>query len=98
MLKILEIKLYAFSEEEFNKGVKKNREKFYSMCKNQNRTEEQTMCLFSQSYALKNLYENYCIGYLEILFDGVCLCYDSKIMLKEKASHSLKERESFETI
>ena len=92
MLKLFEIKFYTISEEDFYKVVAENRDKFIEKYKNQNRTDEQTLRLYSQNFGQKNIYENYSIGYVEVLFDGVCLCYESKIMLSEKPSHSSKER------
>ena len=71
MLKLFEIKFYSISEEDFYKKVVANREKFIAKIENQCRTEEQTLCLYSQTFALKNIYENYSIGYIEVLFDGV---------------------------
>ena len=86
MLKVFEIKLYGLSPEKFEEEIDNKRREFYSICKAQNRTKEESMRLYSHSYANKNTYENYSIGYLQILYDGSTLCYEAKIMLSERYS------------
>ena len=84
MLKIFEIKLYGLSPKQFEEKLDKERKKFYSICEAQNRTKIESMQLYSHFYAHKNTYENYSIGYLEILYDGAALHYDVKIMLSKR--------------
>lgn len=86
MLKVFEIKLYGLSPEKFEEKIEDKRREFYSICKAQNRTIEESIRLYSHFYANKNTYENYSIGYLEILYDGFTLRYESKIMLSERHS------------
>ncbi len=86
MLKVFEIKLYGLSPEKFEEKIDNKRREFYSICKAQNRTKEESMLLYSHFYANKNTYENYSIGYLQILYDGSTLCYEAKIMLSERHS------------
>ena len=86
MLKIFEIKLYGLSPEKFEEKIDNKRREFYSICKAQNRTKEESMLLYSHYYANKNTYENYSIGYLQILYNGFSLCYEAKIMLSERHS------------
>jgi hypothetical protein len=86
MLKIFEIKLYGLSPKQFEEKLDKERKKFYSICEAQNRTKIESMQLYSHFYAHKNTYENYSIGYLEILYDGAALHYDVKIMLSKRFS------------
>ena len=86
MLKIFEIKLYGLSPKKFEEKIDNKRREFYSICKAQNRTKEESMFLYSHYYANKDTYENYSIGYLQILYDGFALCYEAKIMLSERHS------------
>ena len=86
MLKVLEIKLYGLSPEKFEEKIDNKRREFYSMCKAQNRTKEESESLYSLFYANKNTYDNYSIGYLQVLYDGSALYYEAQIMLSEKYS------------
>ena len=86
MLKVFEIKLYGLSPEKFDKKIDNKRREFYSICKAQNRTKEESTHLYSLFYANKNTYENYSIGFLQILYDGFTLCYEAQIMLSERHS------------
>ena len=86
MLKVFEIKLYGLSPEKFEEKIDNKRREFYSICKAQNRTKEESIRLYSHFYANKNTYENYSIGFLQILYDGFTLCYEAQIMLSERHS------------
>ena len=91
MLKVFEIKLYGCSPEEFEEKIDKKRKEFYLKCRAQNRSSFESMSLYSRFYAGKNTYENYSIGYLEVLYDGF-LRYEAKIMFSKKYS-SKKEKQ-----
>ncbi len=84
MLKLFEIKLYPFTKEEFDKKVAITRDDFYALSKEQNRSKYDTKLLYSHFYGKKSSYIDYSIGYLEIYYDGVCLCYESKLMLSKR--------------
>ena len=86
MLKVFEIKLYGLSPEKFDEKIDNKRREFYSIFKAQNRTKEESTHLYSIFYANKNTYENYSIGFLQILYDGFTLCYEAQIMLSERHS------------
>ena len=81
-MKIFEIKIYPFTEKEFenkkeiliNNYNHKNRK--YSFARNDH--------LFKTFYADKLTFENYCIGYVEIYVEEDRIRYEVKIMLRRK--------------
>ncbi len=84
MLKLFEIRLFAYSPEKFEENIRTHREEIYSNYGTQNLTKKQIDYIYSIFYGNKTTYENYSIGYLEILYDGSSLRYETKIMLSQK--------------
>lgn len=81
-MKIFEIKVYPFSEKEFenrkNKFINKyeDKNKKYPFARND--------YLFKIFYADKLTFENYCIGYVELYVEEDRIRYEVKIMLRRK--------------
>ncbi len=98
MLKLFEIKLFAYSPEKFEENISTHRKKFYSNCENQNLTKKQIDYIYSTFCGSKNTYENYSIGYLIILYDGSSLHYEAKIMLSQKNISEKELQKRFDII
>lgn len=98
MLKLFEIKLFAYSPEKFEENISTHRKNFYSKYENQNLTKKQIDHIYSTLYGNKNTYENYSIGYLIIIYDGSSLKYEVKIMLSQKNISKKELQERFKII
>ena len=98
MLKLFEIKLFAYSPEKFEENISTHRKKVYTNYKNQNLTKKQIDYIYSTLFESKNTYENYSIGYLEILYDGSSLHYEVKIMLSQKNISEKELQKQFDII
>ena len=98
MLKLFEIKLFAYSPEKFEENMSTHHKKFYSNYENQNLTKKQIDYIYSTFCGSKNTYENYSIGYLEILYDGSSLHYEAKIMLSQKIISEKELQKRFDII
>lgn len=98
MLKLFEIKLFPYSPEKFEENIKIRREEVYSNYEAQNLTKKQIDYLYSIIYGNKTTYENYSIGYLEILYDGTSLHYEAKIMFSQKNISKKELKKLFDII
>ncbi len=84
MLKIFEIKIYPFSPDEFAEKIQIAKDKF--IAKYPYKSEVELRNMYSNFYGGKLSFEDYSIGYLEILYFDGCLHYEAKLILSKKYS------------
>lgn len=84
MLKILEIKIYPFSPNEFAKKIQIAKDKFIEQFPE--KSEDALRNMYSIFYGKKISFEDYSIGHLDVLYWGNCLHYEAKLMLSKRYS------------
>ncbi len=84
MLKIFEIKIYPFSPTEFAKKKQVAKDKF--IARYTDRTEIELRKMYSRFYGNKISFDDYSVGYLNILYWGSCLHYEARLMLSKRYS------------
>lgn len=82
LLKIFEIKIYPFSPEQFANKIQRAKDIFFE--NHTYATETRARDMYSFLYGTKISFEDYSVGYLDILYWGCCLHYEAKIMLRKK--------------
>lgn len=82
MLKLFEIKIYPLSPTQFRQKVQKNRDEFFAT--NSDKSVERINEMYSFFYGAKSSFEDYAIGYIEILYWCGCLRYEAKIMQSKR--------------
>lgn len=93
MLKVFEVKIYPYSQKEFERKVKKKNEKVYSTNPNY------PVDMFYKDYGAKTSFEDYSIGHIDVYLDGAEVIYEARIMISERRDKQYisKELEKIET-
>ncbi len=81
-MKIFEIKIYPFSEEEFENKKQIFIKKYYD--EHRDASFARNEYFYNIFYADKLTFENYCIGYVEFYVEEDRIRYEVKIMLRRK--------------